>query len=107
MRRFGLALGLVLVFAAAVVAGTSVTASAQLPINPTPILFTYSFLGVDSTMNAACNDALATLEAACPIHGGVTYDRGRCITTYPPFLDPVTLCDCKAQTHLCLKNFPF
>ena len=104
MRHPRLSLALALAFVAALAAGSSVPASAQWTPATLPLI---SFLGVSDTMSEACDLALAELEESCQIHGAVSYDRGRCITTYPPFLDPVTLCDCKAQTRICINSFPF
>lgn len=102
MRRIGLTLGLALAFVAAVVVGSSVSASAQIVGVP----LTYSFLSVGSTHTIACNNALAQMNASCIFHGSVTYVHGPCRVTPTPFGE-VTICECTAKTSLCVRPFQF
>ena len=103
MRRFRLSFGLVLAFVAALVAGVSISASAQLG-GATPILRVYSFTSIGSTYDIACNNALTQMNQSCMAHGAVTYTHLGCNTT-PTDFGPITVCYCKAETNFCLR-FP-
>lgn len=83
--------------------GAAAVANAQ-PAIAGPIIIRHTATGVGSTMTQACDRALDALIEECPLHGPVSYDQGRCITTSTPF-GTVTLCDCEASTLLCVRPF--
>ena len=83
------------------VVGAAVAANAQSVIAK-PILVRHTATGFASTMGEACDRALDALNEECPLHGTVSYDEGRCLSTPTPF-GTVTICDCEASTLLCLR----